>query len=90
MAAGDPIDCRAVLLRLVREREQGAHVHELESQPPGVTDEGEPLEMLRAVVPIIAPGPRRLGKEVDTLVLADRLRVEAGAGGEFADLHSGA
>ena len=76
--AGDGVGCRAGLIGIVLQREQGADRVNLEFEFAGVADEDEPGYVGLGVAPLLAFAARRGGQQSDRLVKADGRRLHPG------------
>lgn len=89
MSAGNSIDGLATHVPLVGESEQLLDLFQREAERTGPPDEAETPEVVGVIDPVIAVRSRRWRKQSDAFVIADRLDLGAGGGGEFADSERG-
>src|SRR5947209_930977 len=72
---GDDVYRVAILLSVVGQVEQSAHLLEREAEVARPPDEAQATQMRGPVGPIVARGARRRGQQADPLVVADRLHL---------------
>lgn len=87
MATGDPVGVATILVWLIRQAQQRANVGNVEPEPAGMPDEGEPLLVLGAIVPVIAFGPSRRPQQPNLFIVAYGLGLRARNLRQLADLH---
>ena len=85
LRARDGVGGGAGLVRIVRKAEEIADRFQRETQIAGVPDEGEPLQRLAAVEPLVAGAAFGLGQNADLLVVADRRHLHPGLRPELSD-----
>ena len=88
MRVGHSMDTAAVARRLGDEMEQQPDIRERRIQGAAVPDESQLLEVAVAVVAIAIAQPLRRRQQLDALVVADGLYVDAGGAGKLADFHA--
>jgi hypothetical protein len=85
LSAGDPVGGVTGLPGIIGEAQEFADRVERETEFPAVADEGETLQVLRPVAPLVASGAQRLWHQANLLVIADGLHLTACAPGKQSD-----
>ena len=81
----DPVGMAAWLLGVAAQFDERADILDGEAEVAGVTDEGQPLELLPAIAALVAFRTLGCGNQAHLLVVADGRHLDPGAAGEITD-----
>ena len=87
VADGQRLDLGTFALAVAPEAEQVADFVDGKAEVAGAADEAEPVDVVVALVAVIAVAPVGGGDQADRLVVTDHLGRDASGAGRIADLH---